>query len=135
MNKTDENVVKSILEANWLRPETAVWRSMDALMLRKIRLAQPVLDLGCGDGIFSFLALGGGKIRPDYDAYSLLGGSLDKMDIYNSKRKNKKPKLLKRPRLRITGLDHKQNLLGSAENLGFYERLVRHNLNRNTNQR
>lgn len=130
MNKNEENVVKSILEANWLRPEVAVWRSMDALMLQKIHLAQPVCDLGCGDGIFSFLALGRGRIRSDYDAYFSLGESLNKTDIYNSKRRNKKPKLLKKPKLRITGLDHKQNLLGSAENLDFYERLVRHNLNK-----
>lgn len=130
MDKASREVARALLEANWLRPEVAAWRSMDALLLRRVKLPGPVLDLGCGDGLFSFIAVGGGRVGQDHDSYSGLGKFTDSSDIYNSGRSKSKVKVTKRSRLHITGVDHKQNLLNQAESLRYYERLVKHDLNR-----
>ncbi len=128
--RTDREVARALLEANWLRPETAAWRLMDALLLRRVKLPDPVLDLGCGDGLFSFIAIGRGRMDIDHDSYSGLGKFTDSTDIYNSDRSTSKARVTKRPRHRITGVDHKQNLLDQATSLQYYERLVRHDLNK-----
>ena len=64
----DEIILKNLLNIYWLRPETAIWRTLDALQLQKIEFTKPILDIGCGDGIFTFSSLGG-IIDTNYDVY------------------------------------------------------------------
>lgn len=54
-----KKILRQFLNAYWLRPETALWRTLDVKSMRDFRFESPSLDLGCGDGTFAFLALGG----------------------------------------------------------------------------
>lgn len=105
---------------------------MDAIHLNKISFVEPILDMGCGDGTFSF-TLFGGKLSQDFDIFQGVmktSGFFKGIDIYNLK-KPKKPKIIKKPKLKINvGLDHKQNLLEQAKNLKLYKKLVHHDLNK-----
>lgn len=49
------DILKNFLNAYWLRPETAMWRALDAISMNDFEFLSPSLDLGCGDGVFSFL--------------------------------------------------------------------------------
>jgi hypothetical protein len=55
MNKT----LNKFLNAYWLRPESALWRTCDVESMKGFEFKAPSLDLGCGDGTFSFLRAGG----------------------------------------------------------------------------
>ena len=48
---------ESLLNAHWLRPETAMWRAEDILSMKSmnIKFKKKSLDLGCGDGIFTYI--------------------------------------------------------------------------------
>lgn len=109
----EDNLIKNYLNLYWLRPETVVWRTLDAIMLSKIKFSKPILDMGCGDGTFSF-TLFDGKIALDYDVFLQIKNTknfFQGRDLYNQKRISK-PKITKKPKLTIdVGLDHKQNLL------------------------
>lgn len=55
-----KEILKNFLNAYWLRPETALWRTLDVEAMRTFKVTSPSLDLGCGDGTFSFIRAGGG---------------------------------------------------------------------------
>lgn len=50
----DRNRLEQWLNVYWLRPENALWRTLDVIALEGMEVRQPSLDLSCGDGIFSF---------------------------------------------------------------------------------
>ena len=68
MNRSRSDYLRAFLGLYWLRPETAVWRTLDCLALAEVAFKAPILDLGCGDGLFSF-ARAGGTVRPEYDVF------------------------------------------------------------------
>ncbi len=73
------------LSVFWLRPETALWRSIDTLAMRDFEFLEPSLDLGCGDGIFSFVRAGG-CFDITFDAFQAVGKLdhfFDKVDIFD----------------------------------------------------
>ena len=92
------------------------------------KLTSPSLDLGAGNGLLSFVSMGG-ELSPNYDFFTNAGG-LDSFfkggDIYNSFSKAGKPEyILKKPDYIIDiALDHKENLLKQAEFLGVYKKLI-----------
>jgi ubiquinone/menaquinone biosynthesis C-methylase UbiE len=127
-----DDYVRNMLNVYWIRPETAIWRSLDVAQLQKIKMKEPVLDLGCGNGAFAF-TLNGGKCDESSDIFNNLGntkGYLKGVDIYNQSA-TKKPKIITKPRKKIqVGLDHKQGLLDNAKQYGVYEKLIQHDLNK-----
>ena len=129
----------------WLRPITAIWRSIEAsyFSFDKAFLQNSTvnwIDLGVGDGIFSTVATGL-PIPPNYDAYKWvkepgqdnldLDGRPDFFDcppdkkIFDLDRLNLKRYLgknsLKTPW--ALGIDHKLNLLLKAKKLGTFKEL------------
>lgn len=124
----------SLLEYYWLRPETAMWRALDCNVLTGFEFQSPILDLGCGDGAFSFLRAGGGY-HPAQDAFSHVG-ELDKFfdgeDIYNHfDPLLDDPRVVRGASYRIdVGLDHKRALLHKAKSTGLYIRLVEADANK-----
>jgi len=64
MNKT----LNKFLNAYWLRPESALWRTCDVESMKGFEFKAPSLDLGCGDGTFSFLRAGG-QFDDTYDVF------------------------------------------------------------------
>lgn len=108
----------------WLRPETALWRTLDCLALQDIQFDRPMVDVGCGDGLFSFTR-GGGILSPEYDMFTQVGeleNFFDKVDIYNHFDESAlAPVVRQKPAYQIDlGLDHKKSLMKKALSLGCY---------------
>lgn len=131
-----ETLLRSYLGLYWLRPETALWRTADALAIHAagITFAAPLLDLACGDGLNSYVLIGGGTPPLSLDAFvatsspsreEFLSG---RVDLYD--RVGELSIAVPAPPRRITvGLDQKAGLLGKASALGLYDGLVHHDAN------
>ena len=115
----------------WVRPETALWRTLDVLQMKAIKFKKPILDIGCGDGSFSFTNFGG-KVDLDFDVYRTIkdtSGFFKGEDIHNQKIQIK-PKIIRKSKIKIdVGLDWKDNLLKKANEFKFYEKFVQHDSN------
>ncbi len=112
----------------WLRPEAALFLAISAHVLHTAPYRpsrKPSLDLGAGNGLFSFLAAGG-SLTPDYDYYTH-AGHLDKFwkhaDIYDHFAGQGQSRFIARmPDDRFTyAYDHKENLKKQADLLNFYD--------------
>src|SRR5262245_35718478 len=60
--------LKAYLHAFWLRPENALWMALRSMTLAEVAWPAPAVDLSCGDGVFSFLHLGG-RLDPRFDVF------------------------------------------------------------------
>ena len=133
-NKVLLQLYKEFLNYFWLRPESAIVQSFRAfefrkVVFKKISKKQKILDVSCGDGIFTFLALGG-KLDQTFDSYKSIKNKkrTAKFDAYDYYDKNFKIKILKKPAYGIdTGTDWKINLLKKSQKLKFYKNLLLHN--------
>ena len=125
--------LEQLLRLHWLRPETALWRTFDCLLMEKYgAISGRAVDLGCGDGTMSFI-MAGGKIG-NYDAFKDVGNLKNfnaGADIHDQD-----PKSL--PDIDYTGLryeyergfDHKDSLVKKASRFGgFYRKCVVSDLN------
>lgn len=127
------DIVRQLLNAYWLRPETALWRACDIRAMRQFRFVGPSLDIGCGDGVFSFLRAGGG-LGPAFDVFQAMS-NLERysegVDVYDASAPSLRVDIERRPAYGIdVAVDHKENLLNKARALGFYGRLERADANR-----
>ena len=133
-NKNLLNLYKNFLNYFWLRPENAILSCFRALDFRKvvsenIKKKQKILDISCGDGVFTFIALGG-KLDTYFDAFKSIKNKkrTSKFDAYNYYDKNYKVKIIKKPKYIVeTGTDWKNNLLRKSEKLNLYKNLILHN--------
>lgn len=120
-------VLNKFLNAYWLRPETALWRTCDVESMRNFVFKTPSLDLGCGDGTFSFIRAGGG-FDDTYDVFMDVDNLKDfftNVDVYDSFQDVGKVIIKKQSDYKIDiGLDHKINLLEKARKKNLYRKLV-----------
>jgi len=123
-----------LLQIHWLRPETALWRCFDCMLMERHRdLHGPSVDLGCGDGTLSYV-MAGGRIH-DYDVFRDVAepsGYGHGVDIHNVA-----PQTLLElddSGLRYffsMGVDHKQGLIEKARRFkNFYCDTLVHDLNK-----
>jgi SAM-dependent methyltransferase len=124
-----------LLSIHWLRPETALWRTFDCLLMHPYVFGGKAADLGCGDGTLSYV-MAGGRI-PTYDAYGQVTAVKDYRegaDIYNMTVEEENVLALDNSALRYSytyGIDHKEGLISKARQLrGFYEQTIVHDLNK-----
>ncbi|WP_299290871.1 methyltransferase domain-containing protein [Nitrosopumilus sp.] len=129
---TNGQILKNFLNLYWLRPETAIWRTLDAIQMKNIAFQKPLLDAGCGDGSFSF-TLFSGETSKSFDVYSTISSTKDFFsgkDIHNQN-SFVKPKITKKSSLKINvGMDWKSNLLDKAKSYGLYNKLIKHDMNK-----
>lgn len=127
--------LEQLLQVFWLRPETALWRTFDCLYMDKYAdIHGKSADLGCGDGVMSYI-MSGGKIN-DYDVFSDVTG-LDKYntgeDIFNCM--TEQTLCLDNSQVKYNysfGLDHKDGLINKAKRFTpFYEETLVYDLNSN----
>lgn len=122
------------LNAYWLRPENAFWMTIRSRTLDDVPFEPPSIDLSCGDGIFTFLHLGG-VLDPDFDVFGTVA-HLDRVqgrhaDMFDHCDAGYRPRVARRPPVIVSvGTDWKPALLAKAETLGLYERLLEHDGNR-----
>ena len=122
MTSEPKALLRSFLEANWLKPFDAVWDASVASTLTSVRMEEPSLDLGCGDGLFMLIALGG-RVRMAYDRYTdthlRLRGDL------SSAPASMTSVVSALPQRRITvGLDWKAGLVDKARRMQTYRHLL-----------
>ncbi len=128
------HILEKFLYAYWLRPESAIWRTLDVLSMRNFTFVSPSLDLGCGDGTFSFLRAGG-EYTDDFDVFldvDHLDRFYEHVDIYDScKNVEEDISWVKKPAYDCidVGLDHKKNLMCKAGRLGLYRQFVQADAN------
>lgn len=131
MNSTNTSnqgsALDELLNVFWLRPETALWRSIDIDVMKDFEFRSPSLDMGCGDGIFSFIRAGG-RFDPSFDAFQSLTNLeefFNKVDIFDSFDSSLMPAIKKKPDYMIDyAFDHKDNLLKKAKTLGLYKNFI-----------
>ena len=127
------SVLRELLNVYWLRPETALWRAIDIETMKDFEVEGNSLDLGCGDGVLSFIR-GGGKFDTSFDDYQSIG-NLDKFydnhDVHDTFIEGYLPKISKKPDYMFsTALDQKNNLLQKSKTLGFYNDFILHDANK-----
>lgn len=110
MTSEPRALLRSFLEANWLKPFDAVWDASVASTLASVRMEEPSLDLGCGDGLFMLIALGG-RVRMAYDRYHARASMTSVVS--------------EPPQRRMTvGLDWKAGLIDKARRMQVYRHLL-----------
>jgi len=133
VDEGQKNFLWEQLNVNWLRPESALWRALDSTLISKFDLLSPSLDLGCGNGIHSFISAGGAfstkydwYINSEPDGFSKLN---DIYDVYKTDSINKY--IVKKPQYHFSvGLDPKDNLLKQAQHLDFYDKTISFDANK-----
>jgi SAM-dependent methyltransferase len=129
---SSRNFLDAHLNVNWLRPESALWDAIASSTIAQFPILSPSLDLGSGNGIFSFITAGG-AFSLDYDWYRNVNpdGFWDNRDIYDTlTTPPTQSAIIRPPDHRIDcALDAKQHLLCQAETLKFYRHVVLANAN------
>jgi SAM-dependent methyltransferase len=135
MNQTilDQFDVASHLNAYWLRPESALWDCIAARNLGgALRGRSNIVELGIGNGFFSFL-LFGGRFSSEFDWFLSADtqGFWNNEDIFDYDSGVALDRFVtKRPDVQLSlALDHKQNSLNQAARLGVADQLVLHDCN------
>ena len=127
-----DQILKKFLNIYWIRPETAFWRSLDVLQMKSIDFKRPIIDIGCGDGTFSFTHFEG-ELASNYDVYRTINTTnkfFEGHDIHDQKN-SIKPRIIQKAKTQIdVGLDWKKNLLDKAKKLKLYEKLIQHDSNK-----
>jgi SAM-dependent methyltransferase len=124
----DLELLRAYLQAYWLRPENALWMYLRSMALRRVEIRPPALDISCGDGVFSFLHMGG-RFAPEFDVFFAVE-NLDQVrerhaDMFDCAAEGYHPIIESRPALTIEfGCDLKPNLLAKAAALKLYSRLA-----------
>ncbi len=119
---------RRFINAYWLRPENAFWMYLRSEALSLVPIRGPIADLGCGDGVFSFLHADG-VFAPEFDVFGAVARleevQTNDADIFDHVDDDYAPGIVSPPTFRIdVGTDLKSNLLGKADRLGFYDRLT-----------
>jgi SAM-dependent methyltransferase len=123
-----------LLEAHlnvwWLRPESVVWDTVASNLIRRSPFANPALDLGTGNGIFSFITAGG-RFGLNFDWFAhCTAETIGKAgDIYNVA-PSVLPSITRTPDYSFDlGSDLNSNLLRQASMLGLHRNLAQHDAN------
>lgn len=125
--------VDSHLNAYWLRPESALWDAIAARQIaRELADRKDIMEIGIGNGFFSFLMLGG-RFKSEFDWFHSVNtqGFWDHTDIFDFNSDVSITDFIdSNPHTRIRiGVDHKQSLLNQATQLGFVDTLLKHDCN------
>ena len=126
-------MLRRFLEAYWLRPENALWMTLRSDALARVAFRHASIDLGCGDGVFSFLHFGG-VFDPAFDVFTAVD-HLDQVhdghfDMFDGGIDRYRPLIHSRSGDTIdVGADCKSTMLAKAEKLDFYARLIGHDNN------
>lgn len=125
--------LRSFLSAYWLRPENALWMTLRSLALEECSIQGPVLDVCCGDGLFTFLHCGG-ALAPEFDVFTSVS-NLDQVranhaDMFDHAAATYAPPITRPAQRQIdTGVDLKPALLAKAARLNLYTDLIEHDSN------
>ncbi len=117
------SLLRRYLQVYWLKPFDAVNDAANAWSLRQFPWDEPILEVGGGDGVFSFITHGG-KFDPMDDRYDQVDPSRSG-DIFDVYERSGIPKV-RRPACRsyAVGVDLKWSHLLKSRGTGLYRSLV-----------
>ena len=122
---TDKEILASYLSAFWLRPESALYQAAEARIVSPLLFQyenDPILDIGCGNGVNTSL-IAGWRFSPDFDVFSDLGLDLD--DIYDNPLNEINPvEFIKKGRVIDYGVDIKSSMVQRSESLGSFNQVL-----------
>ena len=118
-------LLDAYLNLYWLRPETALWQTIDARTVHKWQdeyVRPPVVDLGCGDGTHA-ATMFGTRFEESFDVFA--GLDLQGADIFDAfDRQEYRPAIACRGAPVAWGVDIRPNMVRRAASLGVYEKLL-----------
>jgi SAM-dependent methyltransferase len=120
-NKEIDTIFDELVRLYWLRPENALFRFVEARILYKYLdkyLIYPMLDMGCGEGLFTSV-LFGAKVNEAYDNYESVNAQ--KNDPYNNYVKVPEDFFLNKPFPIGSGVDFKESSVKKARDLCVYD--------------
>lgn len=120
--------MEEFLYMTWLRPENVVWDTIASYLIgEELRKAHNILEVGIGNGYFTFMTLGG-KFHKEYDWYYNVNVEdyNDAKDIYDHLSVSDIQRyIIKSADKRLSyGVDHKHKLLKQVEQLNFVDNLM-----------
>lgn len=135
-----EDAMFAFLNAYWLRPEHAIWFYYDATEFqRNIRFfGNRSVDVGCGDGVTSFL-FNGGRFGLDFDVHRSVDETVsyifdrkhdDYYDKFDPSQFQEIPIIRRPDRGYEYGLDYKDGLVKKATALGLYRNVASEDFNK-----
>ena len=129
---SSEELFRSLLTHDWLRPERAVMKYFKLASLGRVSIEGRSLDLSCGDGSLMFLHFGG-RFDETFDHFLATRAdefSHDKfVDIFDVEGADLPP-IAQQPSGGFdVGADWKKGLLDKARHFGAYQELVLHDNN------
>jgi SAM-dependent methyltransferase len=113
---------------NWLRPEVVILHAVAAKLIgEELLKSNNILEIGIGNGYFSFMILEG-RFKKSYDWYYNVDteGFWENKDIYDSINLLNIQNFIEKPphkRLKLA-IDHKENLLSQTKQLNFVDNLL-----------
>ncbi|WP_456325249.1 methyltransferase domain-containing protein [Desulfonauticus submarinus] len=129
-----ENRLKEFLYMEWLRMEKVVWNTRASILIgEELLLGNRILEVGVGNGYFTFMTLGG-RFKPEYDWYYNVNteGFWKGKDIYDVVKDDVKISYYvnSTPDKKIVlAIDIKETLLKQAYQLGFIEEVKKADAN------
>ena len=133
MRQSKSVLMKKFLYLNWLRPENVIFNVGRSFPLQKYHFESPSLDIGCGDGLFSFVTAGG-TLAKEFDRFKFIipDGFYRNKDIHENYRKDMyEVPIIEEPHYKFDfGTDWKNAMLEKADKIGFYSKLRLHDSNK-----
>jgi SAM-dependent methyltransferase len=125
--------LKKSLNIYWLRPETALLLTLQYDKIKNEDLSKGMsLDIGCGDGTFSFLLMGGefNKNFDDYQSIKVTDEYYDGKDMFDHFKKEEYfPVIDKRPDTKIdVAIDFNESMIQKARSLELYNQIIKHDM-------
>ncbi len=121
--RSAHDFVDAHLNVYWLRPEAALWDAIASAVISRADFESPSVDIGAGNGIFSFITAGG-AFSLGYDWYRNVdpAGFWQNKDIYDAFERSPDATVIVRcPDYQIDyAVDAKESLLRQAAGLRFY---------------
>jgi len=129
----NKEILNQLINAYWLRPESAMFRYLDFINSSNFKFKSPSLDLGCGDGVLNFIR-NEGKFNDEFSVFLNSGNTKNffkNVDVFEFKLQKIKKYIKKKPKQFIDfGLDQKRILLNKARELELYKKLIRADANK-----
>ena len=130
-----EKKLRNYLCVYWLRPETAIWRVCDWLAIKDFSFEEPMLELACGDGINSYILLGGNPPLELDNSLSVKRVGHEEyfsgVDIYDDSTFRGRVgglEIAPPPKIFDVGLDKKENLIEKAKLIRVHKEFVIHDM-------
>lgn len=124
------NDLNAFLNLYWLRPENAVLAAIQTTALKNYPVDGLSLDMSCGDGTFTFIAMGG-QFHEDFDIF-MSTTHLEKVhvkhaDMFDYFSSQYKPMVVKDPNQQVDYcIDIKESMINKAKSLPLYKNHLVH---------